>query len=122
MTDTFKAREASEEARFKMDAEARFKIEARRNKMLAIWASEKLGMISDEKEAFIKEVVASDLEEPGYEDVVRKVSKAFRDGGVKVDDNEIREEIVRLDSIAAKEVAGEYPEPLGDDHGRVGDK
>jgi len=121
MSDSFKDRATSQEAKFKMDDEMRFKVEARRNKKLGQWASEKLGLISADAEAFVKQVVLSDLEEKGYEDVVRKVSQAFRDGGVELGDEEIRTELLRLQQVAEDELSNGYPEPLGDDHGRVGD-
>ena len=74
-----------------------------------------------ETEVFIKEVVASDMEEPGYEDVVRKVSSTFSERGADIDADEIRQEIIRLQSVAQEEIMSDYPKPLGGDHGRVGD-
>ncbi|MBT6407546.1 MAG: DUF1476 family protein [Rhodospirillaceae bacterium] len=44
MSDIFKMREAGEEARYKLDSEKTFKIQARRDKLVALWAAEKLGM------------------------------------------------------------------------------
>ncbi len=121
MSDTFKDRAKSQEAKFKLDDETRFKVDARRNKMLGQWAAEKLGLVSAEAEALAKQVVLSDLEEQGYEDVVRKVSQSFRDGGVDLSDDDIRTELLRLQQVAEDELRGDYPEPLGSDHGRVGD-
>ena len=121
MSDIFKMREAGEEARYKLDSEKTFKIQARRDKLVALWAAEKLGMTQPETEVFIKEVVASDMEEPGYEDVVRKVSSTFSERGADIDADEIRQEIIRLQSVAQEEIMSDYPKPLGGDHGRVGD-
>lgn len=120
MSDTFKERATSEEAKYKLNDEQLFKIDARRNKMLGQWAAEKLGLTSADAEAFIKQVVLSDLEEKGHEDVVRKVAQGFRDGGVEINDDQIRAELARLQLVAEEEVRGVYPEPLGGDHGRVG--
>lgn len=120
MNDSFKKRGTSEEAKFKNESEIKFKIEARRNKMLGFWAAEKLGLSGDDSEAFAKKVVVSDLEESGFEDVVRMVSKNFSDGGVDIGDDVIRAEIQRLQAVAEEEVQNTYPEPLGGDHGRVG--
>ena len=39
----FDKREAAEEGRFALDQELRFKANARRNKLLGLWAAEKLG-------------------------------------------------------------------------------
>lgn len=121
MSDSFKQRGASEEAKFKHDKEMQFKIDARRDKLLGLWAAEKLGLSGDEIESFAKKVVVSDLEEEGYEDVVRMVSQSFRDGGVDISDDDIRAEIKRLQVVAQDELQNDYPEPLNGDHGRVGD-
>ncbi len=121
MNDSFKKRGTSEEAKFKHDKEMQFKIDARRNKLLGYWAAEKLGLSGDDIETFAKKVVVSDLEEAGYEDVVRMVSQAFRDGGVDIHDDDIRNEIQRLQGVAEKDIEDEYPMPLDGDHGRVGD-
>lgn len=121
MSDSFKQREASEEAKFKNDAEMQFKIDAKANKMLGKWAAEKLGIASDDVKAYVKKIVVSDLEEAGHEDVVRAVSQSFRDGGVDISDDEIRQKIKKCHAKAAKKLEKDYPTPLGDDHGRVGD-
>ncbi len=121
MSDNFKKRGTSEEAKFKHDSEQQFKVDAKRNKLLGVWAAEKLGLSGDEIEDFAKKVVIADLDEAGHEDVVRMVSQSFRDGGVGIGDDEIREKIKELQGVAEEEVAQEYPTPLSDDHGRVGD-
>jgi len=121
MSDTFKDRATSQEAKFKMDNEMRFKVDARRNKLLGLWASGKLGLTSADAEAFVKQVVLSDLEEKGHEDVVRRVSQAFRDGGVDVGDDDIRTEMYRLQQVAEDDIKNSYPDPLARDHSRVGD-
>jgi hypothetical protein len=120
MSDSFKKRGTSEEAKFKHDNELSFKIDARRDKMLGYWAAEKLGLSGDDIEAFAKKVVVADLEEVGHEDVVRMVSQNFRDGGIDISDDEIRTELKRLQSIAQEEVQKDFPSALGGDHGRVG--
>jgi hypothetical protein len=100
MTDKFRERELSEEAKFKLDEERRFKAEA---------------------EAFAREVVISDLEEPGDRDVVRRVLREFAARGSEVGEDEVRTEMARLYALALEQLAEEYPAPLGPDHGRVGD-
>ena len=51
---TFDKREDAFEAKFARDEELRFKAEARRNKLLGLWAAEKLGKSGDEAEALEK--------------------------------------------------------------------
>ena len=73
MEDSIEKRKNSEEAKYKLDAEMLFKAKARRNKLLGLWAAERMGMSQSEAEAYAGEVVRADLAEPGIEDVVRKV-------------------------------------------------
>ncbi|MDP6572656.1 MAG: DUF1476 domain-containing protein [Rhodospirillales bacterium] len=121
MTDKFRERELSEEAKFKLDEERRFKAEARRDKLLGLWAAAKMGMVEAEAEAFAREVVISDLEEPGDRDVVRRVLREFAARGSEIGEDEVRTEMGRLYALALEQLAEEYPTPLGPDHGRVGD-
>ena len=69
----FDKRERAEEGKFALDQELRFKANARRNKLLGLWAAEKLGKTGEAAAAYATEVVKSDFEAPGDEDVFRKV-------------------------------------------------
>ncbi len=119
--DAFDEREKSEEAKFKLDAEKRFKAEARRNKLLGLWAAERMGMTQAESEAYAREVVRVDLTEPGVDDIIAKVSADAKSRNVAIGEDEIRERLESLYVIALEQIDGEYPDPLGPDHGRVGD-
>ncbi len=120
MEDTFRKREKGYEAKFKLEEEMRFKAESRRNKLLALWVAERLGMTSAETETYIREVILSDLEQPGVDDVVRKVVKDCEERNVPIAESELRAEIERLYAVALKQIRGEYPEPLGPHDGPVG--
>jgi hypothetical protein len=61
------------ENKFAHDEELKFKATARRNKLLGLWAAEKLGKSGADADAYAKEVVMADFEEAGDEDVYRKV-------------------------------------------------
>ena len=98
---TFDKREEGFEKKFAMDADQRFKAEARRNKLLGLWAAEKLGITGDAAAAYAKEVVASDFEESGDADVVRKVLGDLTAKGVAVTEPQIR---VRMDELMATAV------------------
>ena len=71
---TFDDRERSYETKFAHDAELRFKAEARRNRLLGEWAAEVLGKSGEEARTYAMTVVTSDFEEPGDEDVYRKLA------------------------------------------------
>lgn len=70
---TFDDRESAFENKFAHDEEMNFKAQARANKLLGLWAAEKMGKTGDDAAAYATEVVKSDFEEAGHEDVVRKV-------------------------------------------------
>ena len=71
---SFDDREAAFEAKFALDAATQFRAEARRNKLLGLWAAELMGKTGDAAAAYAIEVISSDFEEAGVEDVVRKVA------------------------------------------------
>lgn len=93
---TFDKREAGFENKFAHDEELRFKATARRNKLLGLWAAEKLGVSGAAADAYAKEVVASDLEIAGDEDVVGKLVADFAAKNVQVSDADIRSTMADL--------------------------
>jgi len=101
---TFDKREDAFEAKFARDQELRFKAEARRNKLLGMWAAEKLGKSGVDAEAYAKEVVAADFEEAGDEDVFRKIRKDFDAAGVDQSDHQIRRTMIELMGAAIEQI------------------
>jgi hypothetical protein len=97
----FDDRKNAFENKFAHDEELKFKIEARRNKLLGLWAAEILGKDGD---AYAKEVIASDFEEAGDEDVFNKVRS---DLGDDVSDDDIREKMVWLLGVAEEQITSE---------------
>jgi hypothetical protein len=92
------------EKKFAHDEELKFKAMARRNKLLGHWAAEKLGKSGDEADAYAKEVVMSDFEEAGDEDVFRKVRADFDAAGVAQSDHQIRRTMEELLAQAIESV------------------
>lgn len=121
MSDVLNDKEKGEEARYKLSEEQHFKADAKRNKLLGLWAAEQLGYGSDKAEQYAKEVVLADLEEPGVEDVLRKILGDFALAGIELSAQDVRKELDRFQAQAWQQVTDEFPEPLGKDHARVGD-
>lgn len=105
-----------EEAKFKLDAELQFKIAARRNKMLGHWAAERLGLAAADIDGYAKEVIVSDLKEPGTGDVLEKLMGDFKARDIEVTESEVQAAIKKFHALAYKEVAREFPEALGANH------
>ncbi|KJC37048.1 hypothetical protein UP09_27690 [Bradyrhizobium sp. LTSP885] len=99
---TFDKREEGFEKKFALDEEQKFKAEARRNKLLGLWAAEKLRMSGDAANAYAKDVVAADFEEAGDNDVLHKVLKDLTAKGQAVTEREIR---AKMDELLAQAVA-----------------
>ena len=105
MTD-FKDRQRGEEAKFAHDEHTEFKIMARRNKLLGLWAADLMGLMGDDADAYAKEVVVSDLEEAGDDDVFRKVRGDFDAKNVDRTDAQIREQMAELLPVASEQITG----------------
>ena len=101
---TFDKREEGFEKKYALDAEQKFRAEARRNKLLGLWAAEQLGLSGDEAAAYAKEVVASDFEEAGDGDVLRKVQGDLTAKGVSVTEPAIRAKMDELMATAILQV------------------
>lgn len=99
---TFDRREEGFEKKFAIDEELKFKAEARRNKLLGLWAAEKLGKAPDEAAAYAREVIAADLDHPGDGDVLRKVATDLSGKGVSM--AQVRQKMDELFAIAVAEV------------------
>ncbi|HEX2120040.1 MAG TPA: DUF1476 domain-containing protein [Thermoanaerobaculia bacterium] len=101
---TFDKREEGFEKQFAHDEELKFKATSRRNKLLGLWAAEKLGRSGADADAYAKEVVMADFEEAGDDDVFRKVRKDFDAAGVATSDQDIRRVMIDLMGTAIEQI------------------
>lgn len=101
---TFDNRKDSAEKKFAHDAELQFKAGARRNKLLGHWAAGLMGISGAEADAYAKEVVMSDFEEAGDEDVFRKIRKDIDAAKLDVTDHVIRRTMDELMARAIGEI------------------
>ena len=75
---TFDKREEAFEQQFAHDEALKFKATARRNKMLGLWAAEKLGLSGAEADSYALSVVMLDVDETGDHDVAREDPQGLR--------------------------------------------
>ena len=104
---TFDTRKRDAERKFEHDRELRFKAMARRNKLLGLWAAEKLGIGGEAAQAYAREVVMADFDRPGDDDVLEKVQRDFEAAGVAIDARAIRAEMDRLWPEAQSQIMAE---------------
>ncbi len=104
MNSSFDDREKGFEAKYRHDEEIQFKITARRNKLLGLWAADRMQITGADAEAYAREVVVSDFEEPGHDDVVRKVLADLDAKNVGVDELRLLKEMERLTGEAREQI------------------
>lgn len=100
----FRNREKGEETKYAHDQELQFKAEARRNKWLGLWAAKLMGLSEEDAKNYALEVVKSDLEEVGDEDVFRKIRGDFDTKNITQSDHQIRRTMEELLAKAIEEV------------------
>ncbi len=93
---TFNEREKAQESKYAHDAELEFKSQARRAKLVGLWAAGLMGLTGEAAEAYAKEVIISDLEAPGDDDLFAKVRTDLDARGISQTDHQIRRQMDEL--------------------------
>ena len=101
---TFDKREEGFERKFVLDEELKFKAIARRNRLLGLWAAEKLGLSGDAANDYAKTIVAAEFGEGRDDDVVRKVMRDLAARGVDLSEAELRPKMDELTALAIAQV------------------
>jgi hypothetical protein len=101
---TFDNRENAFENKFARDADVQFQVNARRDKLVGLWAAEKLGLVGDTADAYAKSIIIADLEEAGHEDVMRKLVADLAPIGIG--ETEIRAALYARTETARQQILG----------------
>ncbi len=104
---TFNDREKAFEDKYKHDQELQFKVEVRRNKLLGLWVAEMLGLSGADAEAYAKEVVAADFEEPGDADLIRKIQGDTQPKNIDLSEHRLRKKMDELIAVAKEQIMSE---------------
>lgn len=101
---SFDERQQRFESKFANDAEARFRVEARRDKIVGAWAAGLLGLSGEKATEYARSVVRADLEEPGDDDVFRKLRadlpKSVSDEDIRAAMSDALEDAMRKDQTS----------------------
>jgi len=100
---TFDKREEAFEKQFAHDEELKFKATARRNKLLGLWAAEKMGLSGADADSYALSLVMADLE-PGDNNVARKLRKDFDAKGIEQSDHQIARTMTELTAKAVADI------------------
>ncbi len=104
---TFNNREKAFEDKYKHDQDLQFKVEVRRNKLLGLWVAELLGLSGADADAYAKEVVSADFEDPGDADVVRKVLGDTEPKNLDLNEHSLRKKMDELLTVAKEQIMSE---------------
>ena len=101
---TFDEREQGYEAKFAHEQDVEFKTSARRNRLLGLWAAGLMGLQKQHLEDYAKAVVKSDFEQPGDDDVLRKVFEDLKGAGVAIGERDVRLKMDELMALAREQI------------------
>jgi len=105
MSDAFGDRQKGFERKFQLDQEQQFRANARRDKLFGQWAAAKLGKAN--VDGYAAEVVDSNFEKPGDDDMLGKVKADFKAAGVNVSDADVAKALSDAYARAAQQIASE---------------
>lgn len=101
---TFDDREHGFENKFAHDQELEFRAMSRRNKLAARWAAGLMGLEGEHVEDYVKAVVRSEIDQPGAEDVFRKLTLDLKAAGTHVTETEVRSRMEELLALAREQI------------------
>lgn len=102
---TFDERERAFEKKFAQDQEVRFRVHVVRNRLLGLWAAEKLCFGPPEAEAYATTLAQAEVAKFNDDDIVRRVVEDFVARGKPITEAEIHRQLERLLPIAKARVA-----------------
>ncbi len=98
----FEDRERGFEEKFAREQEQAFRAHAKADKLLGLWAAEKMGLAGDQADAYAMTLVKADLREPGDDDVIGQAMADLTGKGVDVSEEDVRAALQRCrDEVAA---------------------
>lgn len=104
MNDAFGDRAKGFERKYQLDQEQQFRAQVRRDRLFGQWAANQLGKAGGDADKYAQEVVDSNFEKPGDEDMLAKVAK---DLGGKVNDADLRQKLIEFYGQAAQAISAE---------------
>ncbi len=100
-------RESALENRYAHQETVDFNVEARCCKLFGLWIAEKIGLEGADAKTYAGQVVEANLEEAGFEDVMRKVVPDLKDKNIDISDHILRTELDKALTEAKKQILEE---------------
>ncbi len=103
MSDSFQSRERGFETKYQLDQEQQFKAQARRDKLFGLWVAGQIGR--GDADAYAADVVASNFQKPGDEDMLGKVRADIKAAGKDISEQVLQAELHKAMAEAVKQIA-----------------
>lgn len=107
MNDAFQEREKGFERKYQLDQDQQFRAQSRRDRIFGAWVAGKLGITGADVDPYAIEVVDSNFEKPGDEDMLDKVKADLQAKQVNISDSELRAALLDAYGEAARQIAEE---------------
>ena len=107
MTGAFEDREKSYEAKWAHDEDLRFRTVSRRNKLLGLWAADRLNLSGVAAESYVNDLLALEVRGARDQDIARKLQEDFTSHRVAVSEHAIHRKMEALLVEAAEQVMRE---------------
>ncbi|MBO0732982.1 MAG: DUF1476 domain-containing protein [Methylocapsa sp.] len=101
---TFDEREHAFEDKYAHDEELKFRAKARRDKLLGLWAADRLGRSGAEAQAYAARLIAAEMERDGAGQILKKLEADFDSAGINIPEREIRKKMDELLAVAVREI------------------
>lgn len=105
--ETLEERKKAFEAKYRLDQETAFKIHARHDKLIGLWAAERMGLAGDEAAAYARGLIELGLLKSGDNAIFDKVLRDLRDHGIDITEAALHAEMDALLQAAHDSVVGE---------------
>ncbi|MSQ87446.1 MAG: DUF1476 domain-containing protein [Alphaproteobacteria bacterium] len=107
MSDAFQEREKGFERKFQLDQDQMFKVASRRDKLFGMWLAGKLGLSGPAAEQYAKDVLSSNFDAPGDDDMLAKVRIDLDAKKVVIADADLLSKLHDMRDEAARQIIGE---------------
>lgn len=97
------------EEKFARDQELAFRVESRASRLIGLWVAEKLGLSGDDAKTYARDVISANLDEPGLEDVFRKIKGDLVSKNITISDHVLRKQMEQCLDDARNQLLSEEP-------------
>ncbi len=107
MSDAFNDRQKGFERKYELDQEQQFRVQARRDKLFGLWIAGQTGLSGADADKYAQDVVASNFEKPGDEDMLGKVRADLKARNVTISEADLAKKMREMEGEAVKQIMGE---------------